>query len=244
MSGFLQRLASGVLHGQRAIHPVVGTVWSPPGAPGGDPMESPGTTEAIEASPEVRAASPVRPQEAVAQISTKKSNQRQTEHGVSLSDNVARRHAEQPSISEANDFAPLVALSRPNVETGLPGGSQVVGHTEQNATASTPGPQETAVEHAGVQQHRIESTRPLVAAPRIPVAARVGAAKAAAVLPASQRRVQAAEPTVEKPDSIEIHIGRIEVLAAPPRPAKATAPAPARKSLDLGEYLRRERRPQ
>lgn len=40
------------------------------------------------------------------------------------------------------------------------------------------------------------------------------------------------------PDEIQIHIGRIEVIATPP-PAPRVAPAPARKSMSLDEYLNR-----
>jgi hypothetical protein len=39
-------------------------------------------------------------------------------------------------------------------------------------------------------------------------------------------------------DEIQIHIGRIEVIAAPP-PAPRAAPAPARKSMSLDDYLSR-----
>jgi hypothetical protein len=45
-------------------------------------------------------------------------------------------------------------------------------------------------------------------------------------------------PAEREPDRVEIHIGRIEVTAVPqeaPRPA----PTRPRKSLDLGEYLKR-----
>jgi len=50
--------------------------------------------------------------------------------------------------------------------------------------------------------------------------------------------VSRSAPAEREPDKVEIHIGRIEVTAVPqeaPRPA-ATRP---RKSLDLGEYLKR-----
>jgi hypothetical protein len=41
-----------------------------------------------------------------------------------------------------------------------------------------------------------------------------------------------------EPDEIQIHIGRIEVTAAPTAPVRA-APKPTNKSLDLGAYLKR-----
>jgi hypothetical protein len=74
----------------------------------------------------------------------------------------------------------------------------------------------------------------------VPVPA--GARIAPSFPPPSQRQAQPAPSLAEESDAIEIHIGRIEVLAAPPRPAQPAAPRPARKSLDLGEYLRGERR--
>jgi hypothetical protein len=51
------------------------------------------------------------------------------------------------------------------------------------------------------------------------------------------RRASASE---REPDEIQINIGRIEVVAVPP-PAARPAAAPARKSLNLEEYLKRRR---
>jgi hypothetical protein len=41
-----------------------------------------------------------------------------------------------------------------------------------------------------------------------------------------------------EPDEVHIHIGRIEVTAAPPAPRTVAAP-PARKAMSLDEYLAR-----
>lgn len=41
-----------------------------------------------------------------------------------------------------------------------------------------------------------------------------------------------------EPDEIQIHIGRIEVVAVPPAPARAEA-KPPHKSLNLDDYLKR-----
>jgi hypothetical protein len=58
-------------------------------------------------------------------------------------------------------------------------------------------------------------------------------------MPLRQQEPRAAH----EPDEIQIHIGRIEVTAAlPQQPARPSAP-PIRKSTDLGEYLKRDRRP-
>lgn len=43
-----------------------------------------------------------------------------------------------------------------------------------------------------------------------------------------------------QPDEIQIHIGRIEVLAVPPPATSRSAASPARKGLSLDEYLRRK----
>ena len=59
-----------------------------------------------------------------------------------------------------------------------------------------------------------------------------------AVQKVKPERVSRSAPAEREPDKIEIHIGRIEVTAVPqeaPRPATARA----RKSLNLGEYLKR-----
>jgi hypothetical protein len=43
----------------------------------------------------------------------------------------------------------------------------------------------------------------------------------------------------DEPDSIEIHIGRIEVTAVPPAPASAASSKPRRETPSLSEYLKR-----
>jgi hypothetical protein len=83
------------------------------------------------------------------------------------------------------------------------------------------------------------SFKPLVAEP-----AQRAAASQSVVAPVAasrsdlSRRQSFAQPARE-PDTIEIHIGRIEVLATQPQQVQRPPAQPARKSLDLGEYLRR-----
>jgi hypothetical protein len=85
-------------------------------------------------------------------------------------------------------------------------------------------PKETSIS-AREAAKRTESP---LAAPALPSRAR----EAERTLPS-----RAAMPQRE-PDEIRIHIGRIEVTAAPPAPAPARV-APARKTLSLDDYLKR-----
>lgn len=60
----------------------------------------------------------------------------------------------------------------------------------------------------------------------------------AGVRKTGKRGVSGREVTPERqPDEIQIHIGRIEVVAVPPAPVRAET-KPANKSLDLGDYLK------
>jgi hypothetical protein len=249
MSGFLQRLASGVLHVQRAIHPAVGTIWSAAGKPGPGMMEPPGTAEPIESSGEVRVPPSPRRADVPAPPPTQQSTQQpakprmQPKRNAPVSDRAVQRDAEQSAIAEAVTFQPLVASPQRRAGSTLPPAPQANATAQQSEAIPPPRHQVTSPEHTDFQQmHRIESTRPLVPAPRIPAPAMAGAGKRPSFVPPSQRHAQAAQSIVEEPDSIEIHIGRIEVLAAASRPAQPAAPRSARKSLDLGEYLRGERR--
>jgi hypothetical protein len=245
MSGFLQRLASGVLHAQRAIHPSVGTIWTSAAITGTGMMEPPGTAEPIESSADNRVPPTPHGADAPAPPETQQSTQqpakpqRHTVRSAQPSDNAGRREAEPSAFGESVAFEPLVTSPQRSAVSAQPDAAM-----QQSDTIPPSRQQEPSARRAGLQQHQIESTRPLVPAPRILVPAMAGARKAPSFPPPSKRHAPPTQSVVEQPDSIEIHIGRIEVLAAPPRAAKPAAPAPARKSLDLGEYLRRERRPQ
>jgi len=253
MSGFLRRLAAGVLHEQRAIHPAAGTIWSAAGMTGPGIMEPPGTAEPIESSSEVRARPSPRRADAPAPPEKQQPTQHSTqqpakplrlpEDNAPVSDSAVKRDAEQSAIAEAITFQPLVASPQRRAVATLAPAPQANATTQQGEAASPPRHQVTSPEHTSSQQiPRIESTRPLAPGSRIPVPAIADARKAPSFLPPSQRQARPPQSPAEEPDSIEIHIGRIEVLAAPPRPEQPAKPKSARKSPDLGEYLRRERR--
>jgi hypothetical protein len=243
VSGFLQRLASGVLHAQPAIHPAVGAIWSTGGTNEPGIREPLGTAEPFESSVEVGAPRMPhradRPAPAAAQPSTQQPAklQVQPERSAAVPESAIQRR-----IAEAGAFPPLVAFPHQNVSV-LPPAPQANANPQQSEAIPPPRHQATSPEHTGPRpRHRIETARPLVPAPPMPVPVPAGARIAPSFPPPSQRQAQPAPSLAEESDAIEIHIGRIEVLAAPPRPAQPAAPRPARKSLDLGEYLRGERR--
>jgi len=238
MTGFLRRLASGVLHTEPAIHPEVGSMWSAPRA-----------AEPVESSGEILVPPPSRPAdhgtssplEPIRDTTTRETAPHpQTEqpaiHGTQPESSVA----EAPTFKTA--FKPLVPLSQPHAFAAPPTprhalGASLASAPARNREAVLPAgpaaPPQTA--HPQPSLHAQSSRLPIstsrISAP-LPPAARE---------PAPSRPPQRAQPPASEPDSIEIHIGRIEVLAASPPPPQP-APQPARKSLDLAEYLRRDRR--
>jgi hypothetical protein len=212
-------------------------------------MEPPGTAEPIKSSGEVRVPPSPRRPDAPARPATQQFTQKpakpqmQPERNAPVSDSAVHEDAEQPAIAEAITFQPLVASTQRRAVSTLPPAPHANETTQQSESIPPPRHPVISPENRDLQQNRMESTQPLVPAPRIAVPAMAGTRKASSFLPPSQRHAQPAQPAVDERDSIEIHIGRIEVLAAPSRPAQTAAPRSARKSLDLGEYLRRERRP-
>jgi hypothetical protein len=227
MSGFLQRLASGVLHSRQAIHPAVGTIWSAAGMTGPGIDEPLAAGERFESSvdaPTSSATQPFSPQPTKPRI--------ESDRSTHASENTVHKEEERPAIVEAVAFQPLVASAQWMALSTPPPVAQANSNTQQSEAISPPHRQASSPERTGAQPpHRIETARPLLPAPSIPGPA-----------PASARKTTSAQSLSEERDSIEIHIGRIEVLAAPPRPVQPAAPRPTRKSFDLGEYLRGERR--
>jgi len=243
MSNFLQRLAAGVMHPQRAIHPSVGSIWSAAGVTGaettGPLLSAPASPETVEFSSEMvvppsprPVSAPTTPAPTEPNFPLPKQPDLAPQRHAPIRTAFPHQNLERPSILEAPArtavaFQPLVALPQKSAGTAALFGPQSNEGIGQSAGILRPGLRPTAEQFP----------RLAVPPPRIPAPA------APSLRPPSGQTAQHAQSPTHEPDAIEIHIGRIEVLAAQPRPVQPAAPTPARKSLDLREYLRRERRP-
>jgi hypothetical protein len=242
MSGYLQRIASNVLHPARAIHPVVGSRWSAPRR-----EDSP----EIILNETVTPAGPPRvanPSEDMAQ----KHERTRPESISSLVTRTLTSSAIQPKISKSTEaaselkkgsestaeFQPLMAAQQPEeiAHGGLrdaPAKNHPRDLEELHETSTAPVVDDAALTFTPLIQAASYSQPPFDAIRAVHPMANADRARSA--------RQQTLTQTLHEPDEIQIHIGRIEVTAALPPPARP-AVKPARKSLDLGEYLKRDRR--
>jgi hypothetical protein len=218
MKSYLHRMAANALSRERSIHPVLGSLWA-----------SQQNANSFEASGEtlVPGTKPQRAQNA---------EQIQAQVQPVRVDSV-RIEQEQRPAERGSDVMP-----RTGPEAVMP--IHPSSETQRVAAISTlPRIAPLAESDGGLQTVRSEpqrNFRPLVpeSSERAQTSQNVAVPAAAAPRVDSHRRQALAQPKRE-PDSIEIHIGRIEVLAAQPQPAQRPPAQPTRKSLDLGEYLRR-----
>jgi hypothetical protein len=225
MSGFLERLASGVLRANRAIHPSVGSIWS-----------GPRNGEAIESSSEILAPQAPRRADAPPRLLIE-----QRPHAAAQNTDQPKPAppAAQPAIAESVVFKPLVVV--PQQDTFVAGQSELTlpPHREEL-------PREQEQHTNTVRPWPIVSPSHLVPTIKTPASPVSANRTSPSFMPPqrlpSSRPIQSAQRTSSESDSIEIHIGRIEVLAAPQRVAQTATPARPRKSVDLAEYLRRDRR--
>jgi hypothetical protein len=195
MSGYLQRLASSVRNPVGAIHPLVGSLYSPPKPEIAPLVEE----ESVVKTPIAR---PQPPASDTAAVAPERAERKPVEPLPKPREpEPAAEHTYVPLIEEPGDRWVKVAALQPapaanaDAEPWPPGRGQAARATRI-----------------------LKPTLPPRVAPR--------------------RATPPGEPN-EIHDEIQIHIGRIEVTAAPP-PARLPAPQP-RKSLNLGEYLKRGR---
>ena len=269
MSGYLERLVSSARAPSRAIRPILGSFFSAsmdPSAPGSfQPLEEISITRqpeslvppaplpplAIPASPEPRPAErdlprlptqvPAAPA-AVANEGSRPISEARTAFTPLVTEvrqdtTATLRHEGSRPISEARTpFTPLVAEVRQGTGPTLQTSGQ--GRPWENAVESAEARLELTDQHVNLQRPHtalaaLSRTKPRTAQPSSPL---VLAARGNERTDASSRMARPDRET----DEVQIHIGRIEVTAVPPAPARPAAP-PARKSLRLDEYLRRGR---
>jgi hypothetical protein len=218
-------MAASAFSRERSVHPVLGTLWAPQRS-----------ADAFEASGEtiVPGIKPQRAQDAE-QMQTPVESQLLVQPT-----RVDSMHIESEQSSE------LATRTRAEAVTPIHSSSdtQRVHAINALAPAKSPAESEDGLRAVRSEQHQW-SLKPLVpeSSQRAQVSQNAAVPSVVAPRVDSVRRQPPAQPARET-DSIEIHIGRIEVLAAQPQPAPRAPAQPARKSLDLGEYLRRGGRAQ
>jgi hypothetical protein len=229
MKSYLHRMAASTLSRERSVHPVLGTLWAPQRS--ADAFELSGETIMPGAKPQrtqdaEQTQTPVQPQmqaHLLVQPTRVDSLHIESEQSSAFMPQT-RAEAGMPmhSSSEAQRIHAISALARATSPTEGNGELPPAGSEPQRRNFKPLVPESS--EQAQASQN---AAVPAVAAPRVD----------------SLRRQPVAQPARE-PDTIEIHIGRIEVLAAQPQQVQRPPAQPARKSLDLGEYLRRGGRAQ
>jgi hypothetical protein len=223
MSGYLQRLLNSTAGRPDAIHPRTGSIFSPP-------YDASSPLQRAEESQSVTAAQPRVEQ----QTQAADAGHAESRHHITreFSYEPLLPAAEAPSHGAA---LPMQPASRAVVSDGgeptaarvLKPGQPPRGHDIAVAETSI------AVQPARDAENTV---RPLM------VASRAGDAVAHAAEPQRISNEPHTDRTDRQADDIQIHIGRIEVVAiSPPPPRVPKAPD---RSLSLDEYLsRRDRRP-
>jgi hypothetical protein len=238
MSNFLQRAAATVIHPQARLQPMLGSIFAP--ASPLSPVESSPIGGYLSAETETfstRAEQPARSSASVrnsfnseellltphSQIESTTPFQQPKTSAPRTKDHADESLLPPQSASEAPALHPFQFPKNRATRTRDIHPSEDPGQVEASSRPSANAPYQPLV----APNHPAAQTQPREASLATTNAAKNTRAEAA-------RRTA---PTHE-PDEIHIHIGRIEV-AAVTQQAPRPAPAPARKSLSLDEYLRR-----
>lgn len=235
MSGYLERLVAGSRQ-PPSIKPILGSVFTAPQFAGipevyGETFKEAGAIE--QRNEDVAAGArqenaAEEPKPAVAAAPSREI------HALPLARPEGARDNRQsiPVIRQIADFEPLVG------EPGIPSAS-VSNETEaqRERIESTEAPAETVSAYRPLvtenARHTGSEVRPFTSSDTF-VSGRTRTTK--------QDLPRPSETASREPDEIQIHIGRIEVVAVPQQQA-ARAPAKSgRKSVSLDEYLKRGRR--
>lgn len=223
MSGYLQRLMNSTADRAEAVHPRTGSIFSPPRDNTSSPIQR------AEESETVTAAQPRAEQQAP---------------------RADVRHPEPPRVSREPAYEPLLpAAEAPTYDAAPPGppasravltsGVEPVAARVTQAGEPPRESRDAATETPSAPQPPRRALDPVRV---LTNANRIGDVAARSAEPRRIPRDRHADRPERQSDDIQIHIGRIEVVAVtppPPRPAKAPD-----RSLSLDEYLsRRDRRP-
>jgi hypothetical protein len=214
MKGYLQRMAASAVRPPSVIHPLVGSIYA--GRAFADAGSGLHEEERWTTSPQ-----PVG-EERDARMEPDASPFRK-----SARSEVAQRGSEPPANAASHrdaqrtSFRPLLSGAEAEIAAGRYGSA--ADGERQTRSGDALEREDSAPESSFGALLPRESRSPLAVS---------------GVRRAKSESFQHSIPVEREPDRVEIHIGRIEVTAVPqeaPRPA-ATRP---RKSLDLGEYLKR-----
>jgi hypothetical protein len=239
MSGYLERLVAGATRATRqpSIRPVLGSVYSPPQYSGVQEVFEEREAGAIEHRNEDVVAE-ARQENVAAETKTSAAAEPSREIHASFDDatrlevtrpEVVRDHRQSvPVIRKIADFEPLV---------GEPGIAPALVRTETEAPLekikSTEAPAETVLTYRPLVVHTSSEVRPVKSSETF-VSGRTRSIKRDLPRPS--------ETASREPDEIQIHIGRIEVVAVPQQQAVRPAAKSSRKSPSLDDYLKRGRR--
>jgi len=225
MKGFLFRVASSVVRPQTSVHPIVDSIYS---------------------SPAPHAASmPTSEQEAISSAPIAHTIQTESQIGASESatteEHVSKVYPAQriAKTSRRDSFEPLLPPQEP---------SQLAAPVKDSAATEA----SALATHTGSQQDSQSLSATLGFTPIVSHAVNVGSPTSKLVPSQTQaneqkavtqsRRQQQSHPAVrarrEAGDDIQIHIGRIEVIAIPPPAPRPAAGTPHRR-MSLDEYLNR-----
>lgn len=227
MSGYLHRIASSVLKPATGIHPSVGSLWT--GAGEIEPAE----TILLDS------AAPLQPSHE-AGTSTNAGNLFPSPTLQYKATPFSEAHASGPTQASATPMVDLTTTRTPRATVQplvAPERSDAVSFGDASRETRQPRDLNRTAER-GPTDH---TTTPFVEPSARPSQLFRPLATTAITHPMPVHQHERASTTRE-PDEIQIHIGRIEVTAALPLPPPRPATSPERKSIDLGEYLKRDGR--
>jgi len=246
MSGYLQRIASGVLNPARAIHPMVGSMWA--AREKVEAIETIVSEASTDAGP--RRAAALRGETVHGQPARREETRGlEVERFETTSTTGDRAEMAEPAgiSSESRTTPATPAVIQPLVAATQPDSVKhpikLAGELKNQRSDAT----ELAEVDAAEQFESAAHSAPAMFTPLV-VSTSTNALEQTRALhspPGAERRspMQSlpALQAVQEPDEIQIHIGRIEVTAALPQPPARPA-AKQRSSVNLAEYLKRDRR--